>query len=88
MDVFHCLDYGALGAAILVLLVAVGVLFRVLMWVREIIGMVLGRIQENTQALTLLAVRLEDHALVDDLSHGILRLRESHGPDHPQDGEV
>jgi hypothetical protein len=75
MDPFRYLDYGALGAAILVLLVAVAVLFRVLMWVREILEMVLKRIQENTQALTLLSVRLDEHPQADDLSHGLLRFR-------------
>lgn len=52
------LDYGALGASVLVLLVAVGVLFRVLMWAREILEMVLGRIQDNTAALVRLSERL------------------------------
>lgn len=54
----HYLDYGALGAAILVLLVTVGVLFRVLLWAREIMDMVLDRVSDNTAALVRLAERL------------------------------
>ncbi len=59
----HYLDYGALGAAILVLLVAVGILYRVLVWVREILEMVLTRVQDNTNALARLRERLaaEEH---------------------------
>jgi hypothetical protein len=73
------LDYGALGAAILVLLVAVAVLFRVLMWVREILDLVLSRVQANTQALTVLATRLEGHAELDDLARGIFHLHAEPG---------
>ncbi len=54
------LDYGALGAAILVLLVAVGVLVRILGFAREILDLVLSRIQDNTRALAVLADRLDD----------------------------
>jgi hypothetical protein len=58
MNVSQYLDYGALGAALFVLLVAVSLLFRVLMWARDIFDLVLTRVQENTQALALLAERL------------------------------
>jgi len=60
-DTFHFLDYGALGAAVLVLLVAVGVLFRVLMWARELMDLVLVRVEDNTRALAQLAERLHAH---------------------------
>jgi hypothetical protein len=59
MSASNYLDYGALGAAILVLLVAVGVVFRVLMWARDIMEMVLSRVQENTRALASLAERID-----------------------------
>jgi hypothetical protein len=59
MSASNYLDYGALGAAILVLLVAVGVVFRVLMWARDIMEMVLSRVQENTRALSSLAERID-----------------------------
>lgn len=54
----HYLDYPALGAAILVLLIAMAVLFRVLLWAREILDLVLTRVQDNTGALVRLAERL------------------------------
>ncbi len=72
MDVFRYLDYGALGAAILVLMVAVGVLFRVLMFVREVLDLVLRRIQANTEALTVLASRVGEHVSADEAMHGAL----------------
>lgn len=74
MDVFRYLDYGALGAAILVLMVAVAVLFRVLMFVREVLDLVLRRIQANTEALTLLASRVTDHASAGDGMHRVVGL--------------
>lgn len=52
------LDYGALGAAMFTLLVCVAVLYRTLMFVREIFGLVLERIQQNTATLAQLAERL------------------------------
>lgn len=61
MDTFRFLDYGALGAAILVLLVSVGVLFRVLLWARELMDLVLVRVEDNTRALAQLAERLNAH---------------------------
>ena len=60
-DLTHYLDYGALGAAIGVLLIAVGVLFRVLMWARDIMELVLDRVQDNTRALTVLSQQLGEH---------------------------
>lgn len=54
------LNYGALGAALAVLLIAVSVLLRVLMWARELMEMVLDRIEQNTAALVRLSERLHD----------------------------
>lgn len=55
------LDYGALGAAMCVLLIAVGLLFRVLVWTREILELVLSRVQDNTHALASLSERIGTH---------------------------
>jgi hypothetical protein len=52
------LNYGALGAALLVLLIAVGVLLRVLQFSRDIFAMTLDRIETNTAALVRLSERL------------------------------
>jgi len=62
MEPTRYLDYGALGAAVFVMLVAMAILFRVLMWVREMMNLVLDRLQENTRALVHLADRVNgDH---------------------------
>jgi hypothetical protein len=54
------LDYGALGAAMLVLLISVGVLFRALTWAHDLFEIVLARLQQNTDALVRLAEKLQD----------------------------
>lgn len=72
MNPMHLLDYGALGAAVLIILVAVGVLYRVLAFVREILSMVLERIQDNTRALAILTSRLGDSTSPDEMVSGFL----------------
>jgi hypothetical protein len=57
-DVGTYLDHGALGAAVLVMLVSMSMLYRTLLWTRELMEMVLNRIQDNTRALTALVERL------------------------------
>jgi hypothetical protein len=52
------LNYGALGAAMIVLLIAMTILFRVLWWARDVMDLVLERVQHNTAALVRLAERL------------------------------
>ena len=69
------LDHGALGASMLVLLFAVTLLFKVLLFVRELVEIILQRIQANTRALAQLSAQLEGHVLVDGLPRGILPLR-------------
>jgi hypothetical protein len=54
------LDHGALGASMLVLLISMTILFRVLRWAREVMELVLGRIQDNTAALVRLSERIHD----------------------------
>lgn len=57
------LNYGALGAALAVLFVAVAILFRVLVWARSIFSMVLDRVEGNTAALVRLSERLHDEGV-------------------------
>ena len=52
------LAYGPLGASMFTMLICVGVLYRTLMFVREILGLVLDRFQQNTATLAQLAERL------------------------------
>jgi hypothetical protein len=52
------LNYGALGASMMVLLIAVAVLYRVLLFVGQILSLVLNRFEDNTAALVQLAERL------------------------------
>jgi len=55
------LNYGALGLALGVLLIAVGILFRVLLFAREIFQITLERVENNTAALVRLSERLHGH---------------------------
>lgn len=52
------LNYGALGLAMAVLMLAVAVLFRVLVWARGVLELVLERFEDNTTALVRLSERL------------------------------
>ena len=63
MDMLRLLDYGALGAAMLVLLLAMGLQMWTLTWMETFLSMVLERIEDNTQTLlglTSLPEREED----------------------------
>jgi hypothetical protein len=60
MDPLRLLDYGALGAAVLVLLLAMGLLMWSLTWMEGVLEMVLDRIEENTQLLLDASHREED----------------------------
>ena len=55
------LSYGPLGAAMLILLIALEILFRVLSWARGVFDTVLERVDRNTSALVRLSERLHDH---------------------------
>lgn len=56
------LDHGVLGVSLLVLLIAIGVLTRVLVWTREILRLVMDlvvtRIETDTTALMRQSERL------------------------------
>lgn len=71
MAILDWLDHGALGAAMMVLLFAVTVLFKTLLFARELMEVILQRVQANTRALTLLSAQLEGHVPMDDLARGL-----------------
>ena len=55
MEMLRLLDYGALGAAMLVLLMAMSLHLAILRWTESLLDTVLGRVEENTQMLLGLA---------------------------------